>query len=467
MLKATRSQRTLASAAELRGVGFFHGADVSVRFCPAELDTGIVFVRTDLPDRPKVPARLDNVVPSQRRTVVRRGTATVEMIEHVMAALAGLQIDNCVVEIDAPECPGCDGSSRMIVEVLDRAGALEQRGLRETLVLEQSLCVRQGDGFLAAHPNPGAQATLSYHLDYGEGAAIAPQSYCTSVSPESFRKQIASSRTFLLQAEADALRAAGFGARTTPADLLIFGQDGVVGNALRYPDECARHKILDMIGDLALLGVDLQGFVVAHRSGHLTNAALGRRLLESARTKARDPAESLPVLPDGSLDIRGIMSLLPHRYPFLLIDRVLELEPPRRVVALKNVSANEPFFSGHWPGQPIMPGVLVIEGMAQAAGVLIAASIERAGRVALIASIDDVKLRRPILPGDQICFDVAGHRIKNNAAYVSGVARIGDQVAAEAKLRFVIVDAMRASGTPPGNSQEQSLAGLGSSEARR
>jgi UDP-3-O-[3-hydroxymyristoyl] N-acetylglucosamine deacetylase/3-hydroxyacyl-[acyl-carrier-protein] dehydratase len=264
---------------------------------------------------------------------------------------------------------------------------------------------------------------------------------------DSFRSELAASRTFLMEAEANALRAAGIGARTTAADLLIFGRGGVIGNELRYPDECVRHKVLDMVGDLALLGLDLHGFVVAHRSGHQTNAALARRLLQGAFRSESSCAEPVSLKEDGTLDILGIMSLLPHRYPFLLLDRVLELRPGQRVVAIKNVSANEPFFGGHWPGLPIMPGVLILEALAQTAGVLIAASIERAGRVALIASIDGVKLRRPVVPGDQLRLEIIGHRIKSTAAVVSGTARVGDEVAAEAGLRFVILDAERAAGS--------------------
>ena len=263
------------------------------------------------------------------------------------------------------------------------------------------------------------------------------------LSTDSFREEISASRTFLLEAEATALRAAGIGVRTTEADLLLFGRDGVIGNALRYPDEPARHKVLDMVGDLALLGADLHGFVVAYRSGHQTNAALGRRLLEVGGSRS-DGDAPLPLRADGTIDIAGIMRLLPHRYPFLLVDRVLEVVPHRRVVGIKNVSINEPFFPGHWPGMPIMPGVLVVEALAQTAGVLIAASIPREGKLALIAAIDGIKLRRPIVPGDQVVLEVVGERIKDHAAVVSGTAKVDGCLAAEARIRFIIVEAHRA-----------------------
>ena len=447
MLRPIRSQRTIARSAEVRGVGFFHGADVTIHFHPAEADSGIVFQRSDLPGRPTIPARIDSVSPSLRRTKICRDGGSVEMIEHVMAALAGLQIDNCLIEIDAGECPGCDGSSKAFVEALDRAGIIEQDRPRQALVVQESITVRDGDTLLAIHP-PAATGglLLSYHLDYGRDALIPPQSFCVSLNSETFRADLAGSRTFLLETEATALRAAGIGLRTTSADLLLFGRDGVMGNVLRYPEECARHKILDMVGDLALLGMDLHGFVVAYRSGHHTNAVLARKLLQSSESLVTTAGvEPLPLKEDGTIDVAGIMDLLPHRYPFLLVDRVLELVPGRRVVGIKNVSINEPFFVGHWPGMPIMPGVLIVEALAQVAGVLIASSVPRAGRYALIASIDDVKLRRPVVPGDQLRLEVVGHRIKDKAAVVSGKAKVGDALAAQARVRFVMVDAERAS----------------------
>jgi UDP-3-O-[3-hydroxymyristoyl] N-acetylglucosamine deacetylase/3-hydroxyacyl-[acyl-carrier-protein] dehydratase len=440
MLTSRRSQRTLARATEVRGVGFFHGSDVRLQFQPADPDTGIVFERSDLADRPEIPARISHVVPSPRRTTVQHGAAQVEMIEHVMAALGGLHIDNCRIEIDAPECPGCDGSSRPFVEALEAAGTIEQDMPRQALVIERSFTVREGEAILAAHPGSADSLTLSYHLDYGPESAIASQSFLIDVNPHSFRRELAGSRTFLLESEAQALRAAGIGARATAADVLIFGHDGVIGNTLRYSDECARHKVLDMVGDLALLGMDLHGFVVAHRSGHHTNAALVRRLVQSLEKEQTERVPAIPLLPDGTLDIQGLMEVLPHRYPLLLVDRVLEVRPGKSLVAIKNVSVNEPFFQGHWPGRPIMPGVLIVEAMAQAGGVLIAATVDRGGRVAMLTSVDDVKLRRPVVPGDQLRLEIRAERIRQNSASVSGIARIGDVVAAEAKIRFILVE---------------------------
>ncbi|WP_435016198.1 UDP-3-O-acyl-N-acetylglucosamine deacetylase [Tundrisphaera sp. TA3] len=437
---ARRPQRTIAREAEVRGVSFLGGLDVRLRFRPAGANEGITFVRADLPDRPSVPAHVRHVIPRQRRTTIERGPAIVEMVEHVMAALAGLRIDNAVVEIDGPETPGCDGSSRAFSDALADAGIVEQSASRDVLVIDAPITVREGDSILTAHPGDPSRLVLGYNLDYGPDTPIGRQSLFVDVDPDSFRAELAPSRTFLLQAEADALRASGIGSRTTEKDLLIFGRDGVIGNELRYRDECVRHKILDLLGDLALIGMDLAGHVVAHRSGHSLNAELARKLLQSICSQA---AEAAPTPSPATMDINEILKVLPHRYPFLLIDRVVEFEPGHRVSALKNVSINEPFFQGHWPGRPIMPGVLIIEALAQAAGILIGHGHAR-GKAALLASIDKVKLRRQVIPGDQLRLDVDGLRLKGKAAQVRAVARVGDRIAAEAKIRFVVIENERA-----------------------
>jgi UDP-3-O-[3-hydroxymyristoyl] N-acetylglucosamine deacetylase/3-hydroxyacyl-[acyl-carrier-protein] dehydratase len=296
--------------------------------------------------------------------------------------------------------------------------------------------VKEGGAVLTAHPGHDDGLVLAYHLDYGRQTPIGSQSLFIEVSPETFREELAPSRTFLLESEAKALRQAGIGARTTEADLLIFGSEGVIGNELRYRDECVRHKILDMVGDLALLDRDLSGHVVAHRSGHQLNAALVRKLVETI--EADQASRKAPAC---QLDIQQIMNILPHRYPFLLVDRILEHERARRVVGLKNVSCNEPFFQGHWPGRPIMPGVLIVEALAQTAGVMIADWVDTRTHVALIISIDQVKIRKAVIPGDQLRLEVTSVRNRSSSAHVQGIAMVDGQVAAEAKIRFVMVPA--------------------------
>jgi len=457
MQTARRPQRTIAREAEVRGIGFIHNHDVAVRFLPAEADSGVVFRRTDLPDRPAVRARVANVVPRQRRTALQSGDAVVEMVEHVMAALAGLRVDNCVVEIDAPETPGCDGSSRAFLEALDAAGTVALDRPREVTVIDQPVTVWEGKAALTAHPGDGHGYVLSYHLDYGRASPIGSQSLFIDVSPESFAAELAQSRTFLLEAEAKALRESGVGARTTEADVLVFGPEGLINNTLRYPDECVRHKILDMVGDLALLERDIIGHVVAHRSGHHLNAALVRALQSAGSRRpdavadrspasgaAHDDGAAGSILGGGrGFDVGTILDALPHRYPFLLVDRVLEIEPGKRATAVKNVSFNEPFFQGHWPGRPVMPGVLILEALAQAAGLMLAGQVDRSRTLTVIAAIDGVKMRRPVVPGDQLRLEVHCVRLRRGSAQVRGEARVDGRLAAEAKFTFVMVQADR------------------------
>jgi UDP-3-O-[3-hydroxymyristoyl] N-acetylglucosamine deacetylase/3-hydroxyacyl-[acyl-carrier-protein] dehydratase len=433
-MSSTRQQRTLARAAVVRGVGYLTGPDVQLRFVPAEPNSGLAFVRTDLPNRPRIPASIAFVADRQRRTTLETSEARVEMVEHVLAALAGLEIDNCTIEIDAVETPGCDGSSGAFVEAIVAAGAVEQPAIRQSFVVDRPYSVRDGDAMLAIHPPSGDGLFVSYSLDYGPHSPIDRQGYFTRLSPVTFQHELATSRTFLLKAEADALRAQGVGARTSARDLLVFGPDGPIENELRFQDEPARHKILDVVGDLALFGRDLVGHVVGYKSGHRLNAELVRELAEAVRENENRSREAV-------LDISQIAKALPHRYPFLLVDRVIELEPGRRAVGIKNVTINEPFFQGHWPGRPIMPGVMIVEAMAQMAGVLFSQDAFDREYVSMLLSMDGVKLRRAVVPGDQLVLEVETVRAKLRTFHVRTRALVDGSVAAEAELRFIRVQA--------------------------
>jgi len=269
-----RYQRTLARPAEVEGVGFLTGAGVHLRFVPAAPDTGVVFVRTDLRPRVVIPARIDFVSGTQRRTTLGRPPAQVGLVEHVLAALAGLRIDNCYVELNAPEPPGLDGSARRFVEVLRDGGTALQPARRTAWAVERPVIVAANGAILALHPPDGDEFKISYLLDYGSRSPIGRQAHTQVITPEWFANEVASCRTFLLEAEAAELRRQGLGARTTAADLLVFGRRGPIDNRLRYGNEPARHKVLDLVGDLALFGHDLRGHIVAYRSGHPLNVAL-------------------------------------------------------------------------------------------------------------------------------------------------------------------------------------------------
>jgi len=281
-MESRRNQRTLLANAAIEGIGYWSGRDVRVEFRPSEPRKGVVFVRSDLPGCPRIPAVVANRIEMPRRTVLRIGEASVEMVEHVMAALAGMHVDNCEVWVDQPEMPGCDGSAQAFVAAIQRAGIVEQAAPREVFVVRQVTRLGNEECWIEARPAVGGKTVIQYELDYGSGSSIGRQSLEMTLSPRYFHLSLASSRTFMLQHEAAALREQGLGQRTTFNDLLVFDADGPIGNSLRFPDECVRHKILDMVGDFALANCDLAGRFAAYRSGHRLNAELVRTMLESS-----------------------------------------------------------------------------------------------------------------------------------------------------------------------------------------
>lgn len=277
-MTVARRQRTLARPVGVTGFGYYSGRDVRVEFWPAPEFSGIAFVRHDIGPAARIPVDPSLRVDVPRRTTLDANGIRVEMVEHVLAALSGLGVDNCEVWVDAPEMPGCDGSARLFVEALDAAGIIEQRSPVRQIVVERSVRVGSGDSWVEAQPPRTAGLSVSYELDFGPGNAIGRQTYALDVTPDSFRSQLASCRTFIPQETAQAMIAQGIGQRVTPQDLLIFGAHGPIENTLRFPDECVRHKILDVIGDLALTGCEIIGHVVGFRCGHALHAELARRL---------------------------------------------------------------------------------------------------------------------------------------------------------------------------------------------
>ncbi len=288
-----RSQRTIRREVETSGVSFFTGADVKIRFLPAPPNYGIAFQRIDCDGSVPIPARLEYTLPRHRRTGIEHQGVSVEMIEHVMAALAGLQVDNCLVQLDAPEPPGFDGSSRPIVDCLCEADFDEQNEPAKVLTVRQNLVIRsqEHNSQISVKPFSASTLVIEYQLDYGPRSPIAPQNLTIEITPQTFCADLAFARKFILDSEIEYLRAQGYGQRVTAKDLLVFSQDGVVDNQLRSPDECVRHKILDCLGDLALLGCDLHGHVIAYRSGHGLNREAAHRLkmthLDSFETAGR------------------------------------------------------------------------------------------------------------------------------------------------------------------------------------
>ena len=291
MMALQRRQRTIIRPTEVQGIGFFTGADVRVRFLPARANQGVLFQRVDAPLAPPIPAVAASTVPRERRTAVERQGITIEMTEHVLAALSGLRIDNCLVELDATELPGLDGSSQAYVDALLAAGIAELDAVREQYIVTEPITVRSPDGkqSIICRPATAGGLTIEYQLDYGPASPISPQSACATITPDTFVRELAFARTFVLEQEVQWLRSQGYGRRTTARDLLIFGSSGVIENALRAENECARHKALDCVGDFAMLGCDLVADITASRSGHRLNLELVRALLAAQERAMTSP----------------------------------------------------------------------------------------------------------------------------------------------------------------------------------
>ncbi len=437
-------QRTLKGPVEYRGVGLHSGKEIKITVRPAEAGNGVTFVRTDLDNQPVVRAHGANMKARQRRTCIQDGRAEVYTCEHLLAALYALDLDNVVIEIDGEEVPGLDGAAGEFFRGLQDAGSVESRMPRATYVVKQPIYVREGSASIVALPGSG-KLTIEYHLDYPDLQSNGNASHVTGakqivgfeMSADNFERDIAPARTFVFQHEVEALRAAGLGKGANPQNTLVVGPDGPQENTLHWDDELARHKILDLIGDISNAGVDLDAHIIATRSGHALNMALVKRLLEE-REREQEQGE---VPSDTGLEIRDILKLLPHRYPFLMIDRVIELDGFQRAVGIKNVTINEPFFQGHWPEQPIMPGVLQLEAMAQLAGVLLLRKLENTGKLAVLWSIDKVKLRGAVVPGDQLRIEVETIRARPAVGHVRARCKVGGRLVAEAELKFTLVDA--------------------------
>lgn len=417
---------------ELAGAGLHSGENVKCRILPAPQGTGVEFVRTDVADAQPIPANIRYYEMKDRRTRLRNGASEVDTVEHLLAVCSGMQVDNLRVELSGSEMPGMDGSGRELVELFRQAGIVEQRAEARAFRLEAPIYVRDGSATLVALPAEQPGLTLQYIASFND-PEVEGGSYQVFVTPETFESEIASARTFCLASEVEFLRAAGLGKGATRENTLVLGDPET---RLRMPDEPVRHKLLDLIGDLHLLGADLEAHIIATRSGHKTNADLVRRLADEM---VRQETGGL-IQRETGMDVREVMRMLPHRYPFLLIDRVVEVEGYQRAVAVKNVSINEPFFQGHFPGRPLMPGVLQLEAMAQLAGVLLLRKLEHTGKLAVLWSIDKVKLRAPVEPGDQLRIEVETTRMKGELAQVKGQGSVAGRVVCEATLTFTMVE---------------------------
>jgi len=431
-------QHTLAGAVEVRGKGLLLGEEAVCVIEPAPANHGIVFERSDVSPPVRIPASVRHVTRRARRTTLRLGSTSIETVEHCMSALAGLRIDNALIRLDGPELPCGDGSALPFVEPIMAIGLEEQQAPRRVFRLTDPIVVQEGDAMLAALPHDGNEFRVLFDLDYGHvNDRIKRQTQSFTLANGDFQREICSARTFSLLEEAKALWDRGMCRHLTPADVLVIGEEGPIDNTYRFDNEPVRHKIVDLLGDLYLVGCEVIARFVAYKSGHGLNHRMGLRILEQIESHHRREA----IRAGRDMDIRSIQRIMPHRYPMLLVDRVVEMEGDQRAIGVKNVSINEPFFAGHYPGTPIMPGVLIVEAMAQLGGLLLSRKLEHTGKIAVLLSLDRVKLRKPVTPGDQLILEAEAVRAGGRTGNVRCKAFVGSQLAAEAQIKFMMVDA--------------------------
>ncbi len=436
-------QRTLAKEITFSGAGLHTGTSATVRVLPAPASSGIVFVRTDLPNRPSVPVCPAHAADSgvgMRRTMLAKDGVEVHTVEHFLAALWGLGIDNAIVEISGPELPGMDGSAAPVVQLIKAAGVVSQDAPRREITLREPIMVEDQGCAIAAYPSP--MMSVSYTLSYPNHPVLKTQFVTFTPSEQSFEELIAPARTYCLVEEAETLRAKGFGQGANYTNTLVIGREGVINNTLRFTDEFVRHKVLDLLGDLSLVGGSLRAHIVALKSGHRLNMRLVQKLTQAVAAAANGTPKAAAAPSNGAaqpLDVRQIQQILPHRFPFLLVDRVLELTETK-ATAIKNVTMNEHFFQGHFPNRPVMPGVLMIEAMAQVGGLLILNKPEHRGKIAYFMSVDKVKFRKPVVPGDQLILEVEVGKIRSRTGQMFGKAYVEGKVVCEGELMFALAD---------------------------
>ncbi len=439
---AVDRQRTIRKPARVEGVGLHTGQSVRVDFKPAPPDSGITLLRTDLAGSKPVTATVANILEASRRarrTSVGNGAVEVHTIEHLMASCFGSGIDNLQVELNGEEVPGLDGSAYPFLEVFKRAGLQEQAAARRTIPVREPVWLEDGSSSVAIFPSESFR--ISYTLSYPI-PSLSAQFFAAEITPELFERELAPSRTFCLAQEVEALQRIGLGRGATYENTVVVDAGGrVIRNHLRYPDEYVRHKVLDLIGDLYLIGRPIVGHVVAIRSGHALNLRLVQRLRQFIERARESGIQAQHVEPEATfLDAQAIQRILPHRYPFLLVDRVIELVADKRAVGVKNVTINEPFFQGHFPHRPVMPGVLIVEALAQLCGLLLLNKPENLGKYAYFVALERAKFRRSVLPGDTLILEAEILRLRSKTGQMRTRAYVDVKIAAEADLMFALLE---------------------------
>ena len=413
---------------------------------PAPANSGVRFRRVDLEGKPEIEARVENVSETNRSTTLAKGNVKVHTVEHVLAALAGYGIDNAIIELDANEPPIADGSSREFCKIIQSAGVAPLAENREPYTPAAPIELQMGETTMTLFPDTVFKITCTSADKKGRFT----QFYSTEVTPKTWEKELAHARTFCFYEEIEYLIKNGLIKGGSLENAVVIRDDAVLTTEpLRYPEEFVRHKMLDIVGDLSLLGRPIHGHLIAVKPSHAANCEMVRHIatqmqkpLRAAQTFAPPPkaAPPEPLIPaDGAMDIEQVMKLLPHRPPFLLVDRILKIEG-NKIIGVKNVTMNEDFFRGHFPGHPIMPGVLQLEAMAQVAGIVLLKRIEVANQIAYFMSAEEVKWRKPVVPGDTLIIEVELTKIRGKIGKAKGVCKVGGEPVSEAEVTFMLRD---------------------------
>lgn len=459
-------QRTISKPVSLSGIGLHTGTECTMTFKPAPINSGIKFIRVDLGGNPEIPAIADNVVDISRGTTIGIGEAKVHTVEHVLAAIAGLQIDNINVELDGMEPPIGDGSAISYVNALLEAGIEQQDAPKDYLIIDETVMYSDAARQVDIVALPLDKYRLTVMVDY-QNPALGSQHTGLFDLEKEFVTEFASARTFCFLSEVEDLANQGLikggdldnavvivdrqlnqkqlddlGARIGISEKFVLGEKGILNNKqLRYKNEPVRHKLLDLIGDLALIGVPIKAQILAARPGHKANVEFAKQIRKLYQQKKLVKKFQFVKKEGVVFDVNAISRILPHRYPFLLVDKIVHLEVEKKVIGVKNVTVNEPFFQGHFPGQPVMPGVLIIEAMAQTGGILLLNSLpDFEEKLVYFMQINNAKFRKPVVPGDQLFLEVEMLQKKSKIFTMAGKVYVDDILVAEADFMAGIVD---------------------------